>query len=245
MIADYSEGGKVNRITNADNATIIAIYPEQYEQLDRDLYVRLRNTSPVGSHGGAISRITIRYAIDESDAPAINQAPGKNNTSRENIPSKGQNTPNESKYLVSTKDGISTYKRTVATNSSGADLEFLEYNTAGSNAGLRFCDKNGQLVYLFDLSDKLSAVYTFLLSQNYILEASADGENYQIIADYSEGGKVPHLITGGNNIDIQVDMFDYAGESGVVYIRLRNTDSSMGWGGSIHQFVMEYTKAAK
>ena len=245
LIADYSEGGKVDRITNADNATIISIYPELHEQLDKELYVRLRNTSTVGGHGGAISRITIRYTVDEADAPVINQAPGKNNTSRENIPSKGQNTSDESKYLVSTKDGISTYKRTVATNSNGADLEFLEYNTASANAGLRYCDNNGQLVYLFDLSDKLSAVYTFLLSQNYILEASADGENYQIIADYSEGGKVPHLTTGGNNIELSVDMFDYAGESGVVYIRLRNSNPSMGWGGSIHQFVMEYTKEAK
>ena len=243
LIADYSQGGTVDRVTNADNATIIAISPSQHEELGNELYVRLRNTTTVGGHGGAISRITIRYTIDSENAPAVDQAPGKNNTSKETIPTKGTGS-DESKYLVSTKNGISTYKRTVATNSSGADLEFIDYTTASANAGLRYCDNNGQIVYLFDLSDKLSAVYTFTLSQNYIFEASSDGTNYTIIADYSQGGTVPHLTTGGNETEIEVDMFDYVGDSGVVYIRLRNSDPSQGWGGSIHNFVMEYTKTA-
>ncbi len=245
LIADYSEGGKVDRITNADNATVITIYPEQYNEIGSELYVRLRNTTTVGGHGGAISRITIRYTVDGADAPPVNQAPGRNNTSKENIPSKNQGSNDESKYLVSTKNGISTYRRTVKTNSSGEDMEFLEYTNAGVNNGIRYCDHNAQIVYAFDISDKLSAVYTFTLSQNYILEASADGENYEIIADYSQGGKVPHLTTGGNDTDIRVNLFDFVEDGKVVYIRLRNSDPTQGWGGSIHKFVMEYTKEAK
>ena len=244
MIADYSEGGKVDRITNADNATIITVYPDQYDELDDTLYVRLRNTSPIGGHGGAISRITIRHTVKGENVPTIDQAPGRNNTSTERIPTKNTASDNEKSYLVSTKNGVSTYKRTVETNSKGEDLEFLEFTSGAANNGLRYCDHNAQLIYAFDISDKLTAVYVFSLSQNYILEVSADGEDYKIIADYSQGGKIPHLTTGGNNKDISVDMFKYAGDNGMVYIRLRNSDPSLGWGGSISKFVMNYTKEA-
>ena len=92
----------------------------------------------------------------------------------------------------------------------------------------------------------LSALITFSLSQNYVLEISTDGINYEIIADYSQGGKIPHLTTGGNGIDIKVDLFQYgAEESGFIYIRLRNSDPTQGWGGSISKFIMEYSKEAK
>jgi hypothetical protein len=246
IIADYSDGGKnTNRITNADNATVIAVNPEDYDMLGDELYVRLRNTVVSGSHGGAISRITIRHTVDNDFAPEIDQAPGKNNTSVEIIPSDGSASTDDSKYITSTKNGISYYKRTVKTNHTNEDAEFLEYNSAGVNSGLRYCDQTGQLIYAFNTKDMLSAIITFTLSQNYILEISTDGVNYEIVADYSQGGKIPHLTTGGNNTNIKVDLFAYgAEEADVVYVRLRNTDPSKGWGGSIHQFVMEYSKKA-
>jgi hypothetical protein len=245
IIADYSEGGKnLNRITNADNATVIAVDPDDYD-LDDYLYVRLRNTASAGSHGGSISRISIRHILEGAETPEIDQAPGKNNTSVEVIPS-GDGSIDDSKYIVSTKDGIAYYKRTVLTNHTNEDAEFLEYNSAGVNSGLRYCDNSGQIIYAFDTSDMLSALITFSLSQNYVLEISTDGINYEIIADYSQGGKIPHLTTGGNGIDIKVDLFQYgAEESGFIYIRLRNSDPTQGWGGSISKFIMEYSKEAK
>ncbi len=244
IIADYSEGGKVDRITNADNATVVAVYPNQIDELDDELYVRLRNTSFTGGHGGSISRITIRYTIDGKDAPEVDQAPGKNNTSTEIVPSKdGSSATDESKYLVSTKNGISTYKRTVMTNSDGEDNEFIEFNSAGANNGLRYCDHAGELIYAYDVKDMLTANFTFYVSQNYILEASSDGTNFEIVADYSQGGKIPHLITGGNEKAIKVNLLSYG--STTVYVRLRNSDPNQGWGGSISKFVMEYTKEAK
>ncbi|MBR2621231.1 MAG: hypothetical protein IKC97_02535 [Clostridia bacterium] len=244
IIADYSEGGKVDRITNADNATVVAVYPNQIDELDDELYVRLRNTSFTGGHGGSISRITIRYTIDGKDAPEVDQAPGKNNTSTEIVPSKdGSSATDESKYLVSTKNGISTYKRTVMTNSDGEDNEFIEFNSAGANNGLRYCDHASELIYAYDVKDMLTANFTFYVSQNYILEASSDGTNFEIVADYSQGGKIPHLITGGNEKAIKINLLSYG--STTVYVRLRNSDPNQGWGGSISKFVMEYTKEAK
>jgi hypothetical protein len=246
MLADYSEGGKnPNRITNADNATVITINPEYYDMLGDELYVRLRNTTISGGHGGAISRITIRYTVDDVLAPEIDQAPGKNNTSVEILPT-GNGSNDDSQYIVSTSNGISNYKRTVSTNNTNEDAEFLEYNSAGSNGSLRYCDKTGQIIYAFETKDMLSAVITFSLSQNYILEISTDGVNYEIIADYSQGGKIPHLTTGGNAIDIKVDLFKYgAGDADIIYVRLRYSDPSQGWGGSISKFVMQYSKKAK
>lgn len=246
IIADYSEGGKnLNRITNADNATVISVDPDDYD-LNDYLYVRLRNTASAGSHGGSITRISIRHILTGAEAPEIDQAPGKNNTSVEIIPSGGADSTDDSKYIVSTKDGVSYYKRTVLTNHTNDDAEFLEYNSAGVNSGLRYCDQTGQLIYAFETTDMLSALITFSLSQNYILEISTDGVNYEIVADYSQGGKIPHLTTGGNAIDIKVDLFKYgAGDADIIYVRLRNSDPGQGWGGSISKFVMEYTKEAK
>ncbi len=246
IIADYSEGGKVGRVTNADNATVVAVYPHQIEALDDVLYVRLRNTAPSGSHGGSISRITIRYTIDGSDAPAVNQAPGRNNTTIERVPSQGGSTgsaSDESKYIVSTKNGVSTYKRTVLTNQDGADSEFIEFSTSKANAGIRYCDNADELIYAFNVKDMLTSNFTFYLSQNYILEVSADGTDFEIVADYSQGGKIPHLTTGGNEKAIKVNLLAYG--STTVYVRLRNCNPNMGWGGSISKFVMEYTKNAK
>ncbi len=243
MIADYSQGGTIPRIANANNATMLAVDPAAYEQLDDTLYVRIRNTESVGGHGGAISQIIIRHLVDAEHVPAAPDAPGKNNTSTEKIPD--QTSSNEKQYLVSTSNGISTYRRTVRTNSSNQDAEFIDYNTAGMNENIRYCDEARQLVYAFDISDMTAATFTFYLSQNYLFEVSLDGTDFEIIADYSEGGKRPHLTTGGNEKGIAVDVFDYAEEGdAIIYFRLSNTDISKGWGGTISRFVMEYQKPA-
>ncbi|MBE6620040.1 MAG: hypothetical protein E7625_01575 [Ruminococcaceae bacterium] len=244
LIADYSKGGTVDRVTNADNATVITIDPTAYEEIGNDLYIRIRNTATIGSHGAAVSRIVIRHTTTTAVKP--NRAPGKNNTTTEFIPERDDNSTNESDFLVSVKNGIASYQRTVRTNSSNEDYEFLDFSSAGVNSGVRFCDNGGILIYAFDLSDMLSAKFTFYLAQNYILEVSTDGENYTMVADYSEGGKVPHLPGGGNDTTFTLDPFTYgAKEGGVFYVRIRNCYPSKGFGGCISRFVMEYTKEEK
>lgn len=240
LVADYSKNGTVDRVTNSDNATVINIDPYSYDGIGSDLYIRIRNTMTNGSHGAAVSRIVIRYTTSQTVKPS--DAPGKNNTSVE-IAGGKDTIIDEKNFLVSVKNGIATYKRTVRTNSLGEDNEFLYFNSAGVNDGVRFCDNNGILIYAFDTGKMLSASFTFYLSQNYILEVSTDGKNYTIVADYSEGGKVPHLEGGGNEKAITVNPFSYgAGESGVFYVRIRNTDTSKGFGGCISKFTMDYTK---
>ena len=240
LVADYSKNGTVDRVTNADNATVINIDPYSYDGIGNELYIRIRNTTTNGSHGAAVSRIVIRYTTSQTVKPS--DAPGKNNTSTE-IEGSKDTFIDEKNFLVSVKNGIATYKRTVRTNSLGEDNEFLYFNSAGVNDGVRYCDNNGILIYVFDTGKMLSASFTFFLAQNYILEVSTDGKNYTVVADYSEGGKVPHLEGGGNDKSFVINPFSYgAGESGVFYVRIRNTDTSKGFGGCISKFTMDYTK---
>ena len=243
IIADYSQGGTVPRIQNGSNATVITVDPADYS-LDDELYVRFRNTQTVGGFGATLSRITIRHLVPASEVPAGDQAKGNNNTTQLKEPTLPSSV-DDSKYRVSTdpNTGISKYRRRVTTNSRGEDEEFLEFTDACVNNDIRYCDGARQLIYCFDVSQMLTATFRFNVFQNYILEVSSDGEDYTIVADYSQGGKIPHLTTGGNNTTITVDPFEYGcEETGFLYVRLRNTDTTQGWGGSISSFTMEYTK---
>ena len=252
LFADYSEGGKVPHIKNADNATTLTIDPAAFESVDESgmLYIRLRNCNTSMGWGAALSQISIRYVV-EADADSGESGKwmtGRNNTStiKDNEIAVPAGDANEAKFLVKTANGISTYKRRVATNQSNEDADFLVLNTAASNAGIRYCDNDRQLVYCFDVSLMNSCELTFRVYQNYIVEVSNDNKSWEIIADYSEGGTVPHLTTGGNDADIDIDPFDYGcDETGECYVRIRNSDTTKGWGGSIRYFEMNYTKPAK
>ena len=251
LVIDYSRGGTVDRMQNGANAEVISIDPADYGLTDV-MYFRLKNTATTGGFGGAISSFSIRHMVESESGAGAQDAPenrlmGINNTTqdiRDDI-TKSANAE-EKKYLVSEKNGVATYKRTMKTNSSNEDADYLYASTAGVNANLRFCDGDRVVIYFFDLADMTSAQINLHVFQNYIVEVSADGEEWEMIADYSKGGTVPHLTTGGNNTVISVDPFDYDCEdTGVCYIRLRNSDPSKGWGGSISQLVLTYTRKAK
>ncbi len=252
LFADYSEGGTVEHIKNANNATMLTIDPSTFDSVDQSgwLYIRLRNCNISMGWGAALSKIVIRHVV-EADADAGESGDwmtGINNTS--SISDNAITVPvtpgqNEKKYLVSTKDGINTYRRRVNTNQNNEDIEFLLVNTAASNTGIRYCDLGGQVIYSFDVSEMIDCNLTFRVYQNYIVEVSSDNKTWEIVADYSKGGTVPHLTTGGNDTDVAIDPFDYGcDKSGECYVRIRNTDTSMGWGGSIRYFDMNYTKPA-
>lgn len=127
---------------------------------------------------------------------------------------------------------------TVPTNSSGADAEYIASNTAFANSELRFCDGDGQLVYRFELTGKRNFTASFRICQNYILEYSADGVNFTVLADYSLINP-EHLTTGGNDVTVTADPAAL-GVAGELWVRLRNTDTTKGWGGSIRSFTLRW-----
>lgn len=253
MIADYSEGGTVEHIKNADNAILFTIDPNDYDAVveSKTLYVRFRNSNTSLGWGARISSLTIRHLVevDKNAGENTDWLTGKNNTSTINddaINSPVSADAGEEKYLVKTENGVSTYTRKVITNQNNDDVEFILVNTSEINNEYRYCDKERQLIYYFDVSQMLSCELDFRVLQNYIVEVSNDGKNWEIIANYYDISNGQHLTTGTSNINIKFDPFDYdCDETGECYVRLRNCDSSKGWGASVRYFEMSYTKAAK
>ncbi len=128
---------------------------------------------------------------------------------------------------------------TVKTNSDNDDKDFLIYNTAGVNSSLRFCDLDGRLVYKFDLTKYPEALLSFNVFQNYILEYSLDNSTWTVIADYS---KIGEWTDRGDNAAVYSISAAEVGARDTIYIRLRNTTPSKGWGGSITSFTIRYLK---
>lgn len=75
--------------------------------------------------------------------------------------------------------------------------------------------------------------------KNYIIEISADNVRYTTIADYSQGGSVPHITDGANTSDIAFIPADY-NITRKLYIRIRNCRNDQGYGGSIKEISYSY-----
>lgn len=59
---DYSQGGKIPHIENADNKTILTIVPSEFG-IEDTLYIRLRNAYPTIGWGGSVYRISWKYRV--------------------------------------------------------------------------------------------------------------------------------------------------------------------------------------
>ena len=138
-------------------------------------------------------------------------------------------------------DGQNVYylEEKVECNDKNRDSKYLIENSAGVNSGLRFCDLTGKLVYKFDITKYPDVKFMLSISQNYIIEVSADGSNWEIVADYSQGGTVEHIKDGGNATTLTLYPADY-GITENFYFRIRNSNTSMGWGGSISMIQWRY-----
>ena len=125
------------------------------------------------------------------------------------------------------------------TNLEGEDEAFLFSNTAAANDQVRFCDLDGQLVYRFDLDQYPAAVLSLQLSQNYIVEVSPDNQDYTVVYDVSQ--EYDHRVASENIGMRCVVPSEYGMTSGEMYLRIRNTDPTAGWGGAISQLAVKYT----
>ena len=134
------------------------------------------------------------------------------------------------------------YKRSVNVNSSGDDSLFLILNSASSNGSFRYCDMSGELVYAFDISNMQNASFSLAVCQNYYVEVSDNGYDWVEIADYSEGGTVERIKSGSNRTNLIIDPDEF-GFTDIMYIHIRNTDSTQGFGGALS--LIEWTYQAK
>ena len=131
---------------------------------------------------------------------------------------------------------------TVKVNNQDLDKPFIYASTAASNDSLKFCDADRYIIYKFDLKTYTDAKFSFQLYQNYIIEFSYDLKTWYVFADYS----LDHEFTmHGGNMDwfhLPAKMYEPYRESGkdTLYVRLRSTDTSKGWGGSILSFSINW-----
>ena len=146
---------------------------------------------------------------------------------------------------VDVSAGYTPHSITVATNSNNEDQEWILSSDAGVTETIRFCDGSRKLVYWFDLNNYPKATFGFEIFQNYILEFSFDRKTWYVIADYS----LDHEFTqhGGNMewVYLKEGLYSqYQGEGDhILYVRLRSTDTSKGWGGSIRKFTISWLEA--
>ena len=76
--------------------------------------------------------------------------------------------------------------------------------------------------------------------QNYYVEVSDNGQDWFVVADYSEGGTRERIHGAGNQTTLAVDPEDF-GLEGYVYIHIRNTNRTDGYGGAVSKIVWTYT----
>ncbi|MBQ9415255.1 MAG: hypothetical protein IJU20_00215 [Clostridia bacterium] len=233
QIADYSQGGKVPHLTTGGNNVVIEVNPASWGFKDA-LYFKLYNARKNMGWGGSITEIAWEYP-DPNDTGTEEPDPDLERTI---LPTRQENSES-----VITESAGEVCRRNVLCNQNGNDWGYLIYNTAGANSGVRYCDLTGELVYAFDLRNMKDALFNLTVAQNYIVEISQTGRDWELVADYNEGGTVPRIVGGGNSTVLSVRPEEY-GFTECLYIRIRNTDTSFGFGGTIREIRWNYTAIA-
>ncbi len=130
----------------------------------------------------------------------------------------------------------------VPTNLENLDAPWIVRATAGVNGGMRYADKQTEVVYKIDLTaftDPTIGVHVF---QNYLISYSYDDVEWIVLADYSATeGYNGTLTTGGNNTVIQLDGSILNGHD-EIYIRIADCNPEDGWGGSITKIEVSYLR---
>ncbi len=131
----------------------------------------------------------------------------------------------------------------IPVNASGADEKYIVSNSGAANGNSRYCDRAAQIVWKFDTAGYEGLQIAVSVVSNYIVEVSRDGQKYTVAADYSKMST--QRAAGTNNSVILITADTVPGEGDEIYIRLRNTDTSQGWGGAISQFAFRYLEEIK
>lgn len=140
---------------------------------------------------------------------------------------------------VSAWEGMTKYTFNINETTGDVDGAFIHRNTGALSSYGRYCDRDTELVYRFDLERYPDLVAVMKICSNYLVEVSTDGENWKTIQDYGEvnGGR----MTGTSNAaTIAVDSSKYAADAREMYVRLGSSGGG-NWGGCIIQLDLYYT----
>jgi hypothetical protein len=119
------------------------------------------------------------------------------------------------------------------------DEEFIITNTALVNDRRYYCDGGGEVVWRIDLNQYKDAYITMNVMQNYLLEVSADGEQWTEIQNFIKVNGY-RVNACSNSATIGIDSKIYAANSETLYVRLSNADPSQGWGGAVTKYQIFY-----
>ncbi len=119
------------------------------------------------------------------------------------------------------------------------DAAFILRDTALSNENSKFCDNDRELIYAFDLATYKNAVVALTICNNYVVDVSADGKNWTTIYNFEKVNGV--RVSAATNVAVLgVSAEKYAPGAEKLYIRVRNSDTTKGWGAGLRQFTIYY-----
>ncbi len=122
----------------------------------------------------------------------------------------------------------------VRVNNENQDEAYIVSNTGFANGNYRFCDGDTEIVWCFDIAEYDGLSVSVGVVSNYIIEVSGDNETYHTVIDYST--LTSERAAGTNDSVVIIIPSAYEGVDDKLYIKLRNTDPTAGWGGAVKYF---------
>ncbi len=118
---------------------------------------------------------------------------------------------------------------TINTTSAKLDKDYIVRDTAAVNDILRFVDMNAELVYCFDITDKIQPTITLTMTQEYRIEAS-DSANGPWV-------EIERRSVGSTETPVTIDPLSVGFDS-IVYVRLTDPTTENGGGAAIKKITI-------
>jgi hypothetical protein len=235
IVQDYSAFHDT-RAEYKQGEAYIAISSELLPSGTTYMYIRLRNTDITKGNGGALMDFTV-FHKGEADAPVVEPKPTEPQAGH--LPTDVTAEQWAEKYadrqsllVLTNNDTEDAWKPFVVTTPARAPEGWR-------NARFLFTDAGEQLVLAFDLTKYKDAAVVLNVCQNYIIEVSTDKKSWTVVQNYSDYHVVRAAYKeGAAYIGIESEVF--AKTANIMYIRLRNTDSKLGYGAALTDFTIYY-----
>lgn len=223
-------GGYVEEVTETEEQTKILLYAAE------NACIPIRITAPAGFVPGDVS---VTYNEQMASAEQVWDAA----TNSLLIKVFSSPTMHATVEVVWTKggDAVKTLQYEsfrLNVNQSGDDAPFIFYNTGKADGAKRYTDGKAELIWKFDVDKFEGLVIAAQISQNYILEVSGDGVEWIEVINYA---KISSYTASGTNDGVScviVGAYDEIGET--LYLRLRSSMPTAGWGGAIKSLTFQY-----
>ncbi|MBQ7318992.1 MAG: hypothetical protein IJW97_02280 [Clostridia bacterium] len=236
-IADYSKTEGYNgTLMGGGNDTIVTLSAAEVGDADV-VYIRISDCNPGDGWGGTISSLSITYQRYEDEDPVELLPPEDEDEKEEDKVDTSGFEPLNVDYASKYKDRA---KLVLEVNANSTDdEEYIVKNSAAANAACRYTDLEMELIYCFDLLDFEDAVVVATVSQNYLVQVSADGKSWVTVQDFAavNGGRQDG---SSNKATVGMAASKYAKNGDYLYVRFANADTKTGWGTAVHKLEIYY-----